>query len=221
MQKFKQTVIPIIAWLLYRILYLTWRIKLVEPPEMQSALKSKTPFILAHWHGDELALIHLFARYRLATMVSTSKDGEMMNLLIKLFGGVTSRGSSTRGGVSALKGLIRLMRAGHNTSMAVDGPKGPIYKVKPGVFELSKLTHAPIYWSGVYVDKKFEAKKSWNKAILPKPFAKVYIEWYGPMKMVSSEEDPKSTELSTTLENYLNAAKHQVSKNFEVDNAKC
>lgn len=221
LNKIKNILIPLIVWVIYKVLYFTWKIEIIEPPSMKEALSKKKPIILSHWHGDELALIHVIPRYRIATMVSTSKDGEMMNFFIRLLGGTTSRGSSTRGGVSALKGLIRLMHSGYNTSMAVDGPKGPIYKVKPGVFELSKITQSPIYWAGVYVDKKLTFRKSWNQAILPKPFAKIYIHWFGPMECVAKTADPKSTELSTILENNLNAAKHQLSKNFEVNNTKC
>lgn len=184
---------------------------------MKEKLREHQPFILAHWHGDEVALLHLISRYKLATMISTSKDGELMTWIISKLGGTASRGSSTRGGVSALKGLIRLMKyGGHNSSIAVDGPKGPIYKAKPGIFELSRLTQSPIYWAGVSSDRFFQFDKAWNKAILPKPFAKVYIEWHGPLGPISKEDDPKSPNLALELENKLNAAKHQATKQFEV-----
>lgn len=205
----------------YKCLYFTWRIEIKEPEAMKLAIKEKSPFILAHWHGDELALIHLFSRYKLATMTSTSKDGELVDTIVRWFGGATSRGSSTRGGVGALKGLIRLMQKGYNASIAVDGPKGPIYKVKPGIFELSKISGCPIYWSGVYCDKAHIFQKSWNKALLPKPFARIYIEWNGPMKALDRNDDPKNPSLNLKLENELNAAKHQLLKKFDVDNAKC
>ncbi len=217
----KQLIVPYVAWVIYKLFYFTWNIKIFEPPEMKNLLINKKPFILAHWHGDELALIHVVSRYKIATMVSLSKDGEMMDRLVKLLGGITSRGSSSKGGVSALKGLIKLLKNGRNTSVAVDGPRGPIYKVKPGVFEISKLTKAPIFWCGVVVDRQFVSTKSWNKAILPKPFARIYIEWRGPFQEITSDTDPKSKILSQILEDNLNAAKHQLSKKFDVHNAQC
>lgn len=184
---------------------------------MQKLLKERSPILLAHWHGDEIALLHLIKRYRLATITSTSKDGELMNWVIEKLGGVTSRGSSTRGGISALKGLLRLIKTqGRNSSFAVDGPKGPIYKVKPGIFEVSRIVKAPIFWVGVSANHFFHFKKAWNQAILPKPFAHVYIEWHGPMEAVKDSHDPKDPVLARDLEAYLNAAKHQASKQFEV-----
>lgn len=174
---------------------------------MKEALINKKPFVLAHWHGDELVLMQLIGRYRLATIASTSKDGEMMNTLIHLVGGRTTRGSSTRGGVQALKGLLRLVKEGYNSSFAVDGPKGPIYQVKPGIFELSRLMGAPIYYAGVACDRRWVAEKSWNKAYLPKPFSKVLIEWRGPLAPINKEIDPRSPDLANSLAEALHNAK--------------
>lgn len=214
---FRSHILPHLAWMLLRFLWWSWRYTIVEAPELKRLLKEKSPFLLAHWHGDEIALMPFITRYRLATIASTSKDGELMAGFIHKLGGVTSRGSSTRGGVAALKGLIRLIKNDrHNSSFAVDGPKGPIYKVKPGVFEVSRIANAPIFWAGVSADRYYSFPKAWNKATLPKPFARVFVEWHGPMPALSSEDDPKSLQLSTELEEKLNAAKHQASKQFEV-----
>lgn len=179
---------------------------------MQNDLKNKKPFLLAHWHGDEIALIQLVRRYRIATMSSQSSDGQMMSIILHLLGAKTTQGSSSRGGVSGLKGLIRLMRKGHNCSFAVDGPKGPIYKVKPGVFELSRLLDCPIYYCGVSVDHAIQFPKAWNKTYLPKPFAKIVIQWHNPLPAVTKGQDPRDPKLATQLENLLHSAKQQVLK---------
>jgi lysophospholipid acyltransferase (LPLAT)-like uncharacterized protein len=182
---------------------------------MKESLQKKIPFILAHWHGDELVLLKLIMRYRVATIASTSVDGDLMNQLIHFAGGVTSRGSSTRGGVSALKGLIKLVRNGRCCSFSVDGPKGPLHEVKPGVFELSRLLACPIYSAGVSCDRAWIFEKSWNKMYLPKPFARIVVNWGGPMDQVTKEQDPRSPELAEKLKNALHYS-HQVAikKNF-------
>lgn len=125
----------------------------------------------------------LVGRLKIATMTSTSKDGQLIDYVIRKFGGATSKGSSTRGAVSALKGLIRLVRSGFNSSMAVDGPKGPIYQVKPGVFELAKLTHATIVPVGIASEPHFVFEKAWNKARLPKPFARISVYFSKPLDL--------------------------------------
>ncbi|HRO66065.1 MAG TPA: lysophospholipid acyltransferase family protein [Pseudobdellovibrionaceae bacterium] len=210
-----------LIFIIYKTLRWTWRVELIEPPEMTRLLREKKPFILAHWHGDELSLIHLARRYRIGTIVSTSKDGQLMNQVLIWLGASTSRGSSTRGGVGALKGLIRLVRNGNNCSFAVDGPKGPLHKVKPGVFEVSKSLGLPVFWVGVASNRAFHFKKSWNQASLPRPFARVKIQWHGPMIPLSAETDPRSADLARTLERELHAAKQQALASFAVPDTGC
>lgn len=183
-----------------------------EPESLQQALKDRKAFLMAHWHGDEIALIQLCRRYHIATMSSQSKDGQMMSVILHLLGAKTTQGSSTRGGVGGLKGLIRLMREGYNCSFAVDGPKGPIYKVKPGVFELSRLSNCPIYYCGVSVDRAIYFPKAWNKTYFPKPFAKIHIEWHGPLPPTTKDQDPRDPKLAEQLETLLHSAKQQALK---------
>ncbi|MBC7421100.1 MAG: DUF374 domain-containing protein [Bdellovibrio sp.] len=203
-----------LIWIIYRSLSLTWKIYIQEPDELKKNVFEKTPVILAHFHGDELALVALTPIYKIATMTSTSKDGELMNTVLHLLGGKTSRGSSTRGGVSALKGLIEHCRNGSNSSIAVDGPKGPIYEVKPGVFELSRLMKSQIFAAGVFCDRAWKFPRSWNKTYLPKPFAKIQVVWLGPSGPVTKQDDPRSPELAKTLQNQLFAAQQQAANLF-------
>lgn len=157
---------------------------------------SDQSLIFAHWHRDELCVLPLVGRLKIATMTSTSKDGQLIDFVIQKFGGATSKGSSTRGAVSALKGLIRLVKKGHNSSMAVDGPKGPIYQVKPGIFELAKLTGATIVPVGIASEPHFVFEKSWNKARLPKPFARISVYFSKPLDLNFDDvRDPKNSEM--------------------------
>lgn len=215
----KQKFIGFIIWMIYRLLSLTWRLTLVEPPSLKKSFQDRSSVLFAHWHGDELALLQIIGIYRIATIASQSKDGEIMNTAIKLFGAKTSRGSSTRGGAGALRTLIRLMKEeGRNSSFAVDGPKGPIYKAKPGVFEVSRLLKAPIYPGGVGCDRAWHFPKSWNQTYLPKPFAKIVIYWDEALPPVSSDEDPRSSKLSERLENALHHARGLAQKQLAVQN---
>ena len=205
----KSWLIPVLGFCLYKLLSWTWRCTLIEHPDFQKAIQERRPMVLAHWHGDELALISLVKRYRICTMVSTSKDGEIMNRVLHFLGGTTSRGSSTRGAVAALRGLLRLVKDGYRPSVAVDGPKGPIYKVKPGVFEISKIIDGGVYPVGVATSSAWVFHRSWNKTYLPKPFAKVVFCWGSGVSALSRDEDPRSEERLLELENHLNQMKQQ------------
>lgn len=208
----KQKILGLFVFFIYRLLSWTWRVTHIIPPDLKLHLINKTPFILAHWHGDELVLVQYAGFFKLSVIASLSKDGEIMSTVIKLFGGKVSRGSSSRGAVGALKGIIKLGKNGYNPSFAVDGPKGPIYKVKPGVLEVAKLLNAPIYIPAVASQNSWLFPKAWNKTYLPKPFSKIYLEWELAIANISHETIIKNSELDIVLENKLNTAKQKALK---------
>ena len=214
MHKIRGLLLGFLIWVIYRSLSLTWKINIVESAELKAERASKTPVIFAHFHQDELALVVLTRVYKIATITSSSKDGELMSTVIRLLGGSVSRGSSTRGGANALKGLIQLCRKGANSSFAVDGPKGPIYEVKPGVFELSRLLKSPIYAGGVFCDRSWKFPLAWNKTYLPKPFARIEVVWIKAFDHVTKDQDPRASELAKALQNQLFAARQQASNLF-------
>lgn len=182
-----------LIFIFYRALVFTWRLKIVEHPEFKKKLSEDNGlFVAAHWHGDELGIVHLLGRYKISCIVSTSKDGELMAGVIKLFGAKTSRGSSSKKSIQALLGIIRLTKEGWNPSVAVDGPKGPLHEVKNGVFEIAKTIQAPIHVIAMASSNSFVFKKSWNKAELPLPFSKVVIVWTEAMPAPREAKDPQN-----------------------------
>jgi lysophospholipid acyltransferase (LPLAT)-like uncharacterized protein len=203
---FRRDVLPWLVYFLYRAWTATWRIECIESPGFKRDRENGERIVFAHWHGDELCVVPLVTRYKIATMTSTSKDGQLIDFTIRKLGGATSRGSSTRGAVGALKGLIRLIREGYRASMAVDGPKGPFHKVKPGVFELSRLAGAKIVATGTACSRAIVFEKSWNKAKLPKPFSRVVVVFAEPWAPISKEDDVKSPEMAARLSDELSKA---------------
>lgn len=199
--------IPYLIFIFYRTLQLTWTIKIHETPEVKKRREQGLGFISAHWHGDEIGLLPLLKKYHSACVVSSSQDGDIMNKLVQLFGGQTVRGSSTRGGTRALKGIIDLKKRGFRPNMAVDGPKGPIYKVKPGVFQISRLTELPIIPLSFYASRTYLFKQSWNQARLPLPFSKITIQWGVCLPALSKDDDPKNPEFQKKLSEKLHDAK--------------
>lgn len=212
---FRRYVLPWLAWIFFRAWTSTWKVRCAEPESLKHAKELGDKLIFAHWHGDELTILPLVTPYKIATMTSTSNDGQLIDFIIRRLKGATSRGSSTRGGVTALKGLIRLIREGYRASVAVDGPKGPIYQPKPGVFELSRLAQAKIVPVGSACSKSIVFEKSWNKARLPKPFATIHVQFLDPWSIVGKEVDPKDPSLSSRLAKDIQMAGLKAAKNLE------
>jgi lysophospholipid acyltransferase (LPLAT)-like uncharacterized protein len=179
---------PLIAFV-YWLWSKTWRFKVIEHPEF-AALKKQGPVTFAHWHGDEMVVLKLGPVYKCAAMTSTSSDGELMTRVLKFFGFGVSRGSSTRGGVRALVGLVHLVqKENFSATMAVDGPKGPRHKVKKGVLAVAQHTGTHIIPTGVARSSALVFERSWNKTYLPWPFSKVIVYFGKPVSPNGAPEE--------------------------------
>lgn len=185
-------ILPALLAPIYYLLSRTWRIREFGPAEVLARyVDRKGPSESCNysfWHGDELVLVGYYRYRRLAVLSSLSKDGTLMARTLKLLGYQVFRGSSSKGGARGLIGLIRAVKDGSQSAMAVDGPRGPIYIVKPGVIELARKTGRPIIPLRTRADRAWRFPRSWNKTYLPKPFARVEVE-YGEPVIVGNESN--------------------------------
>jgi lysophospholipid acyltransferase (LPLAT)-like uncharacterized protein len=152
---------------------------------------SKIP-IYVFWHNRIFAGTFFFRDRRIVVITSQSFDGEYIARFIRRFGYGAVRGSSTRGGVSALVELIRVMRAGIPAAFSIDGPKGPKYVAKPGACVLAKKTGNPMM-PFVVETKNFWEVKSWDRLQIPKPFSSVRVLIGSPI-FVSKDADDSEIE---------------------------
>jgi lysophospholipid acyltransferase (LPLAT)-like uncharacterized protein len=98
------------------------------------------------------------------------------------------RGSSSRGGSSALRDMVRQVRGGRHAALTVDGPRGPARVVQPGVVQLAKLTGAwilPITSSSSR--PRFLA--SWDRYLFPLPFSKTFVLYGEPFSIEKETSD--------------------------------
>ncbi len=128
------------------ILHKSYRYRFFNVDNRQEAeiVHAKKSFVIASWHQNCFAGILAHAGQGFALLVSRSLDGEIVSRLAKAIGLQTVRGSSKKGGQEALDVLIERTHGGLKSAFTVDGPKGPIFEIKRGVFVLAAETGAPI-----------------------------------------------------------------------------
>jgi lysophospholipid acyltransferase (LPLAT)-like uncharacterized protein len=141
-------------------------------------------YVFAIFHQNLFAGILAQARAPHTVIVSRSGDGDPAAFLCSRFGFVVARGSSKKGskdkgGREAKEEMIEsLMSGGPPGALTVDGPRGPAHEVKPGIIEIARRTQVPIV-PYVAVPDRCWTFNSWDRFRLPKPFAKIHVE-YGP-----------------------------------------
>lgn len=195
LSKILLAVVPwIYAWL-SRVLFATCRVRVHGAEHLGQCEAQGKPFVAVFWHYSVFSAVELI-RSRggrgWTAMVSASEDGEFVARILARQGVVPLRGSRNRGGLSALKGLIGLLRQGYNAAIVADGSQGPPRIMQAGAILLAGKNGAPILPLTVAADR-FWAFRSWDRTLLPKPFAQLDL-WYGEPLTVSEKAGPEEIE---------------------------
>lgn len=170
-----------------RALFRTLRVQSTGQDQVMNLRQAGTPVIFVFWHGRLLPLVHAHRSEGIVVLVSEHRDGDYVAGLLHHFGFGTVRGSSTRGGVRGLKGLIRAARKGLDLAITPDGPRGPNREMKLGALTAARITGLPLVPVGVAVSSGWHAR-SWDGLIVPKPFSTVRVA-YGPPTFVQRRAD--------------------------------
>ena len=109
-------------------------------------------------------------------MSSNSYDGEYMGRIIRKFGFVAVKGSSSRNAVRALLGLRRALQEGWTVAFSIDGPRGPRHKVKPGPVALARSSGVPLTMFHIAVERAW-VLNTWDRLVIPKPFSRVLMRF--------------------------------------------
>jgi len=172
--------VPALAPHLVRGLMSTCRYKTVHG-DVSEFLEHDKPFIGVVWHKDLLFALDFFRRRRkIVVMVSRSKDGELVARALERMGYRTVRGSSSAGGREALAELTDLLRQGWGSAIIADGPRGPARQSKIGPVLASRNSGVPMLLWGVHASPSITLK-NWDRTMIPKPFAKIYLSYGGPI----------------------------------------
>jgi len=161
---------PGVAFFLIKFLQWTMRIEELNSERIRGVWQRGENIIGAFWHGRLLMTPLVYGGPGLKILISRHRDGELITRTVRHFGLETVRGSSTRGGIGGIKGLARALQEGYDVAIAPDGPRGPRYKVQPGVIQLARMTGFPVF---PFTFSAFPRKvlQSWDRFIIPYPFS--------------------------------------------------
>jgi lysophospholipid acyltransferase (LPLAT)-like uncharacterized protein len=153
-------------------------------------------YIGALWHNRLLifpfVLRRFFPNRHGAALISASRDGDLLADVIHRFRFDVVRGSSSRLGASAILQLSETLASGRDVVITPDGPRGPAYELGPGIVFLAQKSGAAV----VPVNMEYSScwrLKSWDRFIVPRPFAKVRVI-IGLPHLVRSTRNPEEFE---------------------------
>lgn len=211
-QRLTIAIVPRVAAYLLRLLHRTLRYEVVVEPGAEPATTPALQ-VWCFWHRCLIpSACYFHGKFKLVVLISRSFDGELIARTIERIGFLTARGSSTRSGGSGLLALAKAVERGHGAVFTADGPRGPVYKVKPGAVKLAQLTG---YAIGIFYAHPERAwtLRSWDRFLIPKPFSRVAISWARNIEVPQTEDpvvmEAKRLEVEAALERArLNAEQH-------------
>lgn len=153
-------------------------------------------FILAFWHGRLLMMTRCWPGGRdFRMLISQHADGEIISGAIGRLGLGAVRGSSRRpgkgrdkGGVAALRALVKLLKGGVSVGIAPDGPRGPRMRAGEGVVAAARLSGAAVLPAACACSPR-RLLPTWDRFQIPFPFARGVIVWGEPLRVGRDDDE--------------------------------
>lgn len=188
-----------------RLVWHTCRWTIIDGDPPRELLIARRPVIIALWHGRLFMAPYMFGgdtRYFYA-MISNHRDGRMISSVVRFLGVGTVSGSTSRGGLAALRQAIRVLKDGNLLGITPDGPRGPRMRASEGIVALARHTGAPIFPVS-YSTSRRKVLGSWDRFVVPMPFCRGVVVW-GQAITVDPDADAESLERARrAVENALN-----------------
>ena len=142
--------------------------------------------IFVCWHSRIFYLPSFYAngsyRHPVSALASMSRDGDYAAACLRKLKMDPVRGSSSRGGQSAVRRLAQRLAKGNNIAVTPDGPRGPARKVSEGVIKLAQITGAKIVPASYDATRK-KRLNSWDRFIVVLPFGRVHLAVGEPIEV--------------------------------------
>ena len=133
------------------------------------------------WHGELLmspqAYRHLHKKHPASAIISSHFDGSLIARTLEFLQIRPLRGSSRKGAKQVLLQAFKSIKSGEEVLITPDGPRGPRHTMSDGAVGIALKSKLPIFVMNFKVDRYWQLK-SWDKFVIPKPFAKIdfYIQ---------------------------------------------
>ncbi len=161
------------------------------------------PFVLAFWHG-RLLMMSCAWRHKSAVnmLISSHPDGRFVARTMSHFGVPSIIGSTTRGGWSAIRSIVRTLRKGGIVGITPDGPQGPRMRASDGVITIARMAKVPVL-PLAYSASRRRIFATWDRFVLPFPFAQGVFLWGDPIFVPEDADEAAMEAKRLELENSL------------------
>lgn len=195
-----------LAYLYIRFVYHTTRWQTVGRKEhFEQWVDTGKPFIYALWHGRLLMPANFASRARdVRVVISSHGDGVAISKVIEHLKVGTIHGSSSKGGVSAMRNALKVLEEGGVVSVTPDGPRGPRMRMGGNIIQMAQKSGVPII-PIAWATSRCKILNSWDHFMLPLPFARGVFIFGEPFRVDAGCNDKEVKKAGIELEKRLNS----------------
>ena len=198
-----EAIAPSLAYWYIRLLQATVRRRYLNREVLDRAVSRSDAQIYVFWHSRLVFMRFGWFGDKGIVLQSQHRDSRMLGRVMSRFGLGQVWGSTTRGGMSAVRGVLRKIKDGYSLAIAPDGPRGPQRRVQPGVITIARMSGVPIV-PMTYSARPSRRLGSWDRMTLPFPFGRALFVYGEPMTVDRHADEAEQERLRVALEDELN-----------------
>jgi lysophospholipid acyltransferase (LPLAT)-like uncharacterized protein len=143
-------------------------------PPASTVNESSEHCIILFWH-EFILLVSPgpFTDGKVTALCSQHRDGELVSQTAESLGINVVRGSTSRGGVKAIRQLQKAAKFS-SIVMTPDGPRGPRREMAAGAIFLASKLGLPIVPVGVGVSSAYRLN-TWDRFVIPMPWSRIRL----------------------------------------------
>lgn len=184
----------------------TCRWQMIGVDKTKEALKD-TNAVFVGWHSRAAMMPffqHKLIKRKMAALVSPHQDGQIIAHLLKWFHITPVNGSSNENPRQSALELMRALIEGYDLFISPDGPRGPRMRMKKSPVYYAQKTGKPIVCACFSMNKAMVISSSWDKTMVPLPFAKGVFSLSEPIYVPADLTDEQVEEYRLKLEEIAN-----------------
>ena len=208
-----RNVVAALAAQYIRLIHLTGRWRVIGEEIPRRFWDRGQPFLVCFWHGRLLMMP--YCRNPDAPpvyiLISRHPDGRFIADTIKHFGVGAITGSTSRGGTSALRAVLKILASGATAGITPDGPRGPRMRAGIGAINAARMAGVAILPITFAASRRI-VFNSWDRFVVALPFAKGVLIWGDPIEIARDADHVTVERARRKLEDRLNALCHEADR---------
>ena len=136
-------------------------------------------------------------------LISAHRDGRIIADAVTYFGVQSIAGSTKRGGLGALRAMLKRLEAGDCVGITPDGPRGPACRASAGVVNVARLAGVPIL-PVVFASSRRRVLRTWDRFHLALPFGRGVFLWGEPIEIAADLDETGIEESRLLVECRMN-----------------